>query len=185
MAFLSPWPDRLLKIAETAESLLARLDFDCEVRAWRVSGPPGASLLLGISSPELVSAEALEALRFYLVPRLNARLGLSLRAAHLRLVNLDLADVPADTEALSSELVRRLLGRTGTGFEPSVPAPLATLPMPASPEPQHYFSDPFTGGFEVRELSDEELRQGFDATGPASQSSSYPPDSRPPLDGAQ
>jgi hypothetical protein len=177
MAFLSPWPDRLLKIAETAESLLARLDFDCEVRAWRVSGPPGASLLLGISSQELVSGEALEALRFYLVPRLNARLGLALRPVHLRLVNLDVnVDAAADVEPLSSELMRKLLGRPGTGFEPSMPMPLASLPMPANHSAT--FEDPFAGGFEVRELTDEEMRQGFDATGPAAHSS-YPPESRP------
>jgi len=178
MAFLSPWPDRLLKIAETAESLLARLDFDCDVRAWRASGPPGASLLLGISSQELVSAEALEALRFYLVPRLNARLGLALRPVHLRLVNLDVnIDTAADVEPLSTELMRKLLGRPGTGFEPSLPAPLAALPMPANEIP--LFADPFAGGFEVKEFSDDELRQGFDATGPAAQSS-YPPESRSP-----
>lgn len=170
MAFLSTWPDRLLKIAETTESLLARMDFDCAVRAWRVSGPPGASLLLGISSPELVSAEALEALRYYLVPRINARLGLDLRVVHVRIVNLDVEVAPEEAAAIPSELMRKMLGRTGPpSFEASVPAPLATLPLPLAVAGQP------AGGFDVYEFSDEELRKSFDATAPPSQ---YP-SSRP------
>lgn len=168
MAFLSPWSNRLAKIAETAESLLARMQFECEVRAWRASGPPGASLVLGISCQELVSAEALEALRFYLAPRINARLGLSLRAAHLRLINLDV-DPNRDQEGeVSTELMLKLLGRTsGSGFEPSMPPPLpamGSLPLPDQ------LANLYAGssGVEVEEMSDDDVRRAFEATRPAS-----------------
>ena len=167
MAFLSPWSDRLAKIAETAESLLARMQFECEVRAWRVSGPPGASLILGISSRDLVSAEALEALRFYLAPRINARLGLSLRAAHLRLVNLDVDPNREQEGEVATELMLKLLGCTGgNGFEPSMPAP---LPPPSSlPLPQNLadlYGDPTA--MEVEEMGEDEVRRAFEATRPA------------------
>jgi hypothetical protein len=174
MSFLLPWTERLAKVAETTESLLARMDFDCEVRAWRVSGPPGASLLLGIASQELVTAEALEALRYYLIPRLNARLGLQLRPSLVRIVNLDMGNPPDEVAAIPSELMRKLLGRTGTGFAPSIPAPLATLPLPA--ETVAAFA--FDGGLDVKEFSEDELGNSFDATRPAP-NSSFPPESQP------
>jgi len=168
MSFLSPWSDRLAKIAETAESLLARMQFDCEVRAWRVAGgPPGASLILGISSQELVSAEALEALRFYLAPRINARLGLSLRAAHLRLINLDVDPNREQEGEVATELMTRLLGRTGgSGFEPSMPPPLpanGSLPLPPSLAAMYGESS----GVEVEEFTEDEVRRAFEATRPA------------------
>ena len=150
----SSWPERLNRIAEAAESALARLDFDCKARAWRVTGPPGAEVLLEIAGPVPLTDDALQAVRLYLVPRLNERLQLKLRTSHLRVVNA-IPDEAAEEKAgpVPSATLRSLLRR-----KPGVQASGRGQSRPPG--------EPADDGVEVKEYSPAEVRNGFDPTAP-------------------
>lgn len=188
---------RLRRIDKAVETILSNIELFASVRTMAVAGP-GKRLLMELRAPVALSALTLAQLRGYIARKLEAVLGLRLRAEQVFLVSLPSAGAPTPAEPGSVELARTVQGlplwssvvapgavappTAPAANDPTLGAPAADAarlrPVPANaPKPaadkDFFASDPrymglHQGGLEVAEFTASQISEHFQATQPLS-----------------